>query len=206
MSGGIDPDHIYYDNTKYCLLHLKPFTFHVDVGGSVSRRVDVAFKDHCFTRSFLDEAQIEKERLKESKKKNPDLNKQWVLDDPAHRIFGNRIFCTERYELSHQLKDIVQGLPRSKVYQTWTERNFVYVAQIDTPSGPPYHVFFKGERIEHSKKVKYVLMEVESAYPMEESLYVPPFDKVEKPSPSAIRFTTFVDNIFMKRPIVINRL
>ena len=111
MRGDIDWDHIYYDNAKYCLLHLKPFTFQVDVGGGISRRVDVVFKDHCFTRSFLDEAQIEKQRLRESKKKNPDLGRQWVLDDPAQRIFGNRIFCPERYELSKQLKEIVTGLP-----------------------------------------------------------------------------------------------
>lgn len=131
----------------YDLTHLDPLTLQVQ--SDMAKKtlcVGVRFSNHCFTNEY--DATAHPAGFP-------------VLLDAGQR---QRSFCHIRYDLSHQLPAIVQGLahPRIQVWQTAERRNWVYSMTVTNPAGP-YHVFFELRR---SHDRAYDLgMVVESAYP-----------------------------------------
>ena len=108
--------------------------------------------------------------------------------------FGDRIFCPNRYEDSHLLKDIITRLPTARVYQTWEKRNYVFLA-VETPQRDDrYHLFFSIKKV-GSKRNKHIEMWIESAYRQENSRYAPP----HRPNP--VRFKVLIQNVFMERSL-----
>ena len=108
--------------------------------------------------------------------------------------FRSRIFCPNRYEDSHRLKDIITGLPNARVYQTWEKRNYVFLAVEIPQRDDRYHLFFSIKKA-GSKRNKHIEMRIESAYRRENSPYAPPN------RPNAVRFPVLIQRVFMERPL-----
>ena len=162
----------FHDGLRVDLSHLEPFDFTCLEN---RRRVAVIFGQHTFTRGL------------ESG------------DDPTKRCFDNRIFCPERYALSHNLPSVVSGLPGSKVYQTWEANAYVTIASVVLVGTENYHVFLTAKRDDLSKKVKRVRLTIESAYVDNASNYL------SESKPHSIKFENLIENTFMGRPIVFHR-
>ena len=106
----------------------------------------------------------------------------------------DRIFCPDRYEDSHLLKDIITGLPGARVCQTWEKRNYVFLA-VETPQRDDrYHLFFSIRKA-GGKRNRHIAMRIESAYRQENSSYAPPRQ------PNSVRFKILIENVFMGRSL-----
>ena len=105
------------------LAHLEPFEFQCQTPDGNLRRIRVRFSPHVFSRKYED-------------------------GEPHEGMcFDDRIFCPDRYEDSHLLKDIITGLPGVRVYQTWERRNYVFLA-VETPQRDDrHHLFFRSGRL-----------------------------------------------------------
>lgn len=127
---------VQHNGESYSLAHLNPFEMRF-YGQKVKKElaITVIFSDHCFT-----------ERADKSKRSS------------------ERVFSPERFELSHNLPDILKGMcnEKVKVYQTSARRNFAYVVKIES-NGKDYNVFFEVRKGNKSKQSDLVLR-VESAY------------------------------------------
>lgn len=131
----------------YDLAHLDPLTLQVQSEmAKKTLRVGVRFSNHCFTNDY--DAAMHPAGFP-------------ILLDAGKR---QRSFCHVRYDLSHQLPAIVQGLthPKIQVWQTAERRNWVYSMAVENPAGP-YHVFFELRR--STDRAHDLGMVIESAYP-----------------------------------------
>lgn len=135
------------DGANIDLTHLHEFSFTFDTIKREGIQCFVTFSTHCF-----------------SDKHDPDRHPVHVpvFDDRG----VERCFDQERYELSKCLRDLLSGLPGSKVYQT-REANF---AIITTNSGREYRVFFNIRKMEQRKRLR---LYVESAYAPDSERAIP---------------------------------
>ncbi|WP_054063580.1 hypothetical protein [Pseudomonas asplenii] len=136
------------------LSHLEPFTFELDSQLAKKRlRVHVTFSNHCFSKSYDAASHPASEP---------------IIDAGSER---QRTYCPTRYRLSHSLPALICGLaesPKTKVWETATERNWCYSIVIEDPSGP-YHVFFEIRRAGKDRRQWQDLqLVVESAYHQDE--------------------------------------
>lgn len=134
-------------NKKYPLNHLHPFRFDVTLPASpqqpeVAVSVSVAFGLHCFT-----------------KKIGPN-------DCPGDRYRDDReerTFCYERYELSRNLRQIVESLPQRPCGFA-KDDNFVTIDVSDSAgANVRYGIFFNLKRWKKAND-NAVLLVVQSAY------------------------------------------
>lgn len=135
------------------LSHLDPFTFVINSKQAKrDLRVHVTFSNHCFSRCY-DEA------------RHPVGEP--VIDARSARP---RTFCPIRYRLSQRVPELIRTLnhPKTKVWETTSERNWCYSITIDDPEGP-YHVFFEIRRASRDRRQWQDLhLVVESAYHQDE--------------------------------------
>jgi hypothetical protein len=106
--------------------------------------VNVTFSNHCFTDHYID-----------------------GIHDPAWKVMDHRaerVFCFTRHGLSQRLPGMVQALPTANVWQTKSDRNFVYAVMLDDGLGTSYPMFFSLKR--EKEGAGDVAMFVESAYPI----------------------------------------
>lgn len=128
------------------LAHLEPLplTFHViKLGRDLT--IDVKFSNHCFTVDFDD-----------------------VIHDEALLIMDHkrrRAYDHERHTLSHNLPAMIAGLPTAAVYLTPSDRNYVYLANVQATDGQLYPMYFHLRRA-HPEAPRNLSMIVESAYPV----------------------------------------
>lgn len=152
------------------LSHLEPHEFDCCTPDGNTRKIRAIYSPHVFTRGAV------------------------VNDRRSDLCFDERVYCPDRYQDSLSLPLIVKDLPKVKVFQTWVERNYVYLT-VETPvRNDRYHVFFELKK-SGGKRNKHVLLRVESAYRAETSEYVPPA------RPNTIRFPMLVQNVFLERPV-----
>lgn len=137
------------DGESYCLRHLHPFEWKSIQPGTKDKPdrnylFDVKFSIHCFTRD-----PYSNEHIHES---------QWYSDSRE-----SRVFCRERYLLSHQLPEIIRSTDKHKVLNT-KKGNFLTIEVIDEEGNArDYHVYFSVSR--SSKKKGFLNLYVQSAYP-----------------------------------------
>ncbi len=129
----------------YKLSHLAPFHFDmVPEGFTRPVKVSVTFHNHCFTEGHKDQSE-------EAALKPPFVNKK-EGDEKS------RFFSLERYELSHELPNVIRSFEGRKVAQT-RHGDFVVIA---TQSGQSYGVFFNLRQFNKTTCDMVVL----SAYPL----------------------------------------
>jgi hypothetical protein len=123
--------------------HLEPFEFVCtarDIEGAIT--ISVRFNDHCFTKDF-----------------NPVLHGRTNI---ISRKFSNknelRVFCEERYLLSHKLPEIIMSLHNKRIASS-REGNLV---RIEAPNGQTYAVFFT-LRKQNTRRINLFVV---SAYPV----------------------------------------
>jgi hypothetical protein len=105
--------------------------------------VNVTFSMHCFTGHFVD-----------------------GVHDPAWKIMDGlqeRVFCFTRHGLSLRLPGMVRSLPSTNVWQTRSDRNFVYAVMLDDGLGGQYPMFFTVKKDKADRAD--LALRVESAYP-----------------------------------------
>ena len=123
-------------------------------------RVRVTFTSHCFSEAY-----------------DP------VTHGPGDSIVDKdtkrwRTYCPVRDELSKDLSKVISALIDEEVWQSATERNWVYSTTVEVPAGP-YHVFFEVQKASPDQRTwQDVNLIVESAYPQTGS---PPSLKGKKP-------------------------
>lgn len=160
----------YVRGNRIDLTHLEPLEFKCATPDGNSRLVRTIFSPHVFTRSIED-------------------------GDPQTQVcFDRRIFCPFRYRDSQLLPPAILSLPSGKVFQTWEQRNYVFLVIEDAATASSYHVFFEMQKA-GGKRNRHVALRVESAYRMDPSSYTPPT------RPNSIRFPMLVQNIFLGRPV-----
>lgn len=143
---------------RYELQHLHPFQMAVTLeakGKHLQRdvTVHVSFSLHCFTRA----------------RQSDDPQSAWYGDDREVRTF-----CTERFQLSHGLPDIVRTLPGRRCGLAKND-NFL---TIDLPKeGLRYGVFFNVRRLK-SAGPNSVELVVQSAYALDPEKSLPPSQPV----------------------------
>lgn len=155
------------DGRRYDLSHLRPITLLCEQSAPTSGvppvlRISVRYSCHCFTTKF-----------QEGKHSAAQL---WM--DHKRR----RAFCEERYEWSKHLPEIVSTLPRSKVQQTFEQRNYVYFETALLPA--TYATYFSLKR-SHTHGAHLHLM-IESAYCVE----------TPKATQGSVRFHVLAAKIF----------
>lgn len=160
----------FFDGKEVALYHLEPHEFYCNTPDGNARKIRVVYSPHVFTRGATD------------------------AEPASHVCFDNRVYCPNRYRDALHLPSIIQDLPKTKVFQTWEERNYVYLT-VDTPfRNDRYHVFFELKK-SGGKRDKHVLLRVESAYRASASGYLPP------KNPNSIRFSILIQNVIMGRAI-----
>lgn len=135
--------------------------------------IGVTFTTHCYTMKF-DE--------------NVHAKEQIVAYDTGQRP---RVFCEERYALSHRLPEKLLELPTRRVYQTAEQRNYVYVVPLEL-EGRIHQVFLMLQR--EKRDGKDLRLTVESAYP------VPSLASQPK-RPGEIRFHVLAHKVMCNKPV-----
>lgn len=167
----------YFNKAPVDLEHLEPFELITLVEGSVDRLVRVTFSPHVFTRTWEE------------------------TDDEADMSFDRRCYCPERYALSLALPKVVETFPKVRVYQTYERGSYVYVAQSMITENGIYHVFFT-VRLHSSNRNQRVDMFVNSAYPKNNSPYVPPFVITK---PNLVSFDRLIENTYSGKGVHFGR-
>ena len=135
---------IVFRDAEYSIEHLAPSQFACpSIEMQRDLIIEASFANHCYTRAF-DGRLHKKEEI--------------MLYESVDRP---RVFCPDRYGLSHRLPQIVSSLPRHKVRQTYEGRNYVFSTVIDI-AGAFYDVFFMLQK-EHNGPAD-LRLTVESAY------------------------------------------
>ena len=134
------------------LAHLDPLTFSTP-SEKLGRDIKTwcRFTTHAFSRE-------------------PEANEQPDLTDEGNRP---RVFCPDRHRLSFHLPGIIRQLaaPTRYVWQTATERNWMYQAAVGVVQGnavTSYLAFFDLKKARKADPFD-VVMTVESAYPFDPS-------------------------------------
>jgi len=166
------------------LAHLDPFVFEA-ASTKVPRplRINVRFTNHCFSETF-DPA------------RHP-ADAPVILDGRRRRIF-----CPERYELSHHLPDLIRGLahPGARVHQTAARRNWMYAATVElSAAGTRYQIFFELRRATpERRRLQDLDLVVESAYPADP----------DRPSPNVlgrVSFLLLAGSLYAGKPVTTRR-
>jgi hypothetical protein len=134
----------------------------------------VHFQNHCYTEDF-DESKHIKEHI-------------LCWDSPTRP----RVFCEDRYDLSHKLRPLLTELPKRRVHQTTQIRNYVYVVPLEI-EGHIYEIYFMLQRAQ-GKDVADLRLTIESAYPVEVPTPLPK-------RPNAIRFFVLAHKVLTNQPI-----
>ncbi len=131
--------------------HLRAFdcTFTQEAKGSAPEReyaFVVEFSSHCFTRG-------------------PNKHRGETLNDVDRALHykdsrDTRIFCFQRYKLSHRLPDIAREITYKSCYHTGKGNFFVVELVNDNDEKQEYEVYFKVSRASKGKLRLYI----ESAY------------------------------------------
>lgn len=167
------------DGQEYDFSHLDPFSIHIDSrkAGKILD-VRVKFTTHCFT-------------MKHSQEMH--LPGHPILKDQGGR---ERLFCSIRYRLSHDLPALIEEFCHGKisVWQTSTHRNWSHSVKIEDPGGP-YHIFFELRKAQHDDpRIKQDLdLTVESAY-HEDPLKGPPALR------GKMRFDILCGKVYLREP------
>jgi len=141
---------IYYEDKEVELGHLDPMF--MECPCDKIRRdlaIRVKFANHCYTEGF------------DATRHNRDQICLWDAPDRG------RVFCPERYELSHNLPEILLGIHTKKVYQTSEQRNYVYAVPLELDS-QRYEIYFMLQRAlaeDREERRADLRLTVESAYP-----------------------------------------
>ena len=135
------------DNQTFDLSHLHPFLFEFVVaakGRDPERvyRVNVEFSLHCFTRG---------------KQAGEVITPEWLYADNREE----RVFDIERYNLSHNLAEIIRDVGARKVFFAKNSNYFTVEIVTDDGEAKDYTVFFTVTRA--GKKGRLNLF-VQSAY------------------------------------------
>ena len=136
---------VIHDGNEVSIDHLAPMTIRCPCK-SIGREllIDVDFANHCYTEKFVEGVhEIE----------------QIILTEAEDR---HRVFCPIRYELSHQLPDLITALPSFKVHQTSQTRNYVYIVPLRIKN-KPYEIYFMLQRGASDSPAD-LRLTVESAY------------------------------------------
>lgn len=138
---------VFVSGQQVNLVHLEPFTLQVQSEhAKKTLRVRVTFSTHCFS---------------EEHGKIPHPVGDTVIDQDTKRP---RTFCPTRYQLSHDLPNLVNAMVDEDVFQTDAQRNWVYTVTITSPAGP-YHLFFEVRKAPNEQRTwQDVNLVVESAY------------------------------------------
>jgi len=153
--------------------HLTPFALSCpcsDIGRDISIRVQ--FSNHCYTKSC-----------------DPELHEQHeiVATDGKDR---HRVFCPNRYELSHGLRELIQELPTKKVHQTSKARNYLYVVPLEIGDNP-YDIYFMQRMMYANDDLR---LTVESSYCRDGKLN-------SRNRPNSIRFPVLAYKVLKNQPI-----
>jgi hypothetical protein len=107
--------------------------------------IGIRYSNHCYTVGCADDV---------------EPGDRLILDHHGNR----RLFCDERYALSHNLPDFLAALPTARVWQSFQERNYLHFS---TTLGPAeYRVFFQLRRATTGSDHDLTLF-VESAYALD---------------------------------------
>jgi hypothetical protein len=127
--------------------HLGSYVEMFELAGGESIKIRVIYSSHCWSKAFDAETD----------------------QDTVRFMDGNRAraFCPDRFELSLDLRRLIERLPRNRIYMTAAERNFgTYCATEMLEDGRSYTAFFTIRRgsgrfdgIRHK-----LTMHIESAY------------------------------------------
>lgn len=143
----------------YDLAHLDPFSFELPLADK-KWSIRVQFHCHCFTEAL-------------AAHHTPDLRYQHDRE--------TRAFDFQRYDLSHQLPNLIRTLGSRSVYLS-SQINYFTLRQDAHPQHPgPYLVFFNVHKLE--RRSEDVLMMIESAY-------IKP-NMADRASP--VKFTTLIE-------------
>jgi hypothetical protein len=136
---------VVHEGKEVSIDHLAPMTITCPCE-SIGRDllIDVDFANHCYTEKFVEGVhEIE----------------QIILTEAEDR---HRIFCPIRYELSHQLPDLIKALPNYRVHQTSQSRNYVYIVPLRIKN-KPYEIYFMLQRAAPDSPAD-LRLTIESAY------------------------------------------
>jgi hypothetical protein len=156
--------------------HLTSFTFDCpcpDIKRDLSIRVQFA-NHHCYTKKY-----------------DPKVHKpeQIIITESKDR---HRVFCPDRYKLSHQLRKLISELPTKRVHQTSRSRNYVYVVPVEV-GGNPYEIYFMLQRAAPADAAD-LRLTVESAYRVDGPLNL-------RKRPNAIRFAVLAHKVLMNQRV-----
>ena len=123
-------------------------------------RVRVTFTSHCFSEAY------------DAATHPPG---DTIIDQDTKRW---RTYCPVRDQLSKGLSNVISTLIDEEVWQSATERNWVYSTTVQVAAGP-YHVFFEVKKAPPEQRTwQDVNLIVESAYPQSGA---PPAVRGKKP-------------------------
>ena len=164
-------------DTLYTFEHLEPLELTVtSFLANKDLVINVRFSNHCFTEAYSP---------------RHGSTAEGVIEDQGGVL---RIFCPIRNEQAKNLASIIREWtnPKAKVWESKTERNWVFMMEIDDPAGP-YYIFFKLSRSSvEDRHLQDLNLFVESAYP-KDPLREPP--KVH----GKMAFVTLCGKIFLNK-------
>jgi hypothetical protein len=167
---------IIHNGQVLSLDHLTSFTFDCpcpDIKRDLSIRVQFA-NHHCYTTKY------------DPKVHTPE---QIIITEAKDRY---RVFCPDRYKLSHQLPKLIGELPTKRVHQTSRSRNYVYVVPIEV-GGSLYEIYFMLQRAAPADAAD-LRLTVESAYRNDGPLSL-------RKRPNAIRFAVLVHKVLTNQRV-----
>ena len=167
-----------YRGTTYDLSHLHPFQMTVSQPATQNKperhyKIQVFFSLHCFTKS---------------KKGEINVDKDLICSDNRE----DRIFDFKRYELSKNLRNIVQKIGQKRCLHTGHGNYFIIEILNEQQEKIQYEVYFK-----LSRGKKLLNLYIESAYPRSNDAAHKSGHKKKKP----IRFTVLAYNIQVGKKI-----
>jgi hypothetical protein len=156
--------------------HLSSFTFDcpcADIERNLSIRTQFA-NHHCYTKKY-----------------DPTVHNsnEIICTEGRDR---HRVFCPDRYKLSHSLPKLIPELPTKRVHQTSQSRNYVYVVPLEV-GGNPYEIYFMLQRAAPDDAAD-LRLTVESAYRDDGPVNL-------RKRPNAIRFGVLAYKFLTNQPV-----
>lgn len=137
-------------------------------------KIYVHFTTHCYTDHY------------DANKHSED---EIVCSDGDGR---HRVFCPIRYALSPKLPELIAVIPKYRVHQTASRRNYVYIVPLQV-DGQVYEIYFMLQRAASEDKAD-LRLTVESAYPV-----VTPTPRPKRPND--IRFAVLAFKVLRNEEI-----
>ena len=166
----------------YDLSHLDPFEWRYTAKAGEKRpertyKFQVAFSMHCFTRNPRNDEQI--------------ATNLWY-EGPRE----NRIFCFDRYELSHRLPEIIRRLDDRVCWRTCHGNFFTIGLTVEEGKAFEYEVYFDVNR---ATRRGWLNLIVQSAYVRTDEY------RSMQPGKRRIRFDVIAYNKQQRKPIRLGR-